>query len=95
VTLGSALLLKRARRPREPYERAVRAFIDSDPSTDSVALMAMAGEILDLNNHRRAAAHTEVVLRERWHKGHAMVLGSGDSATPGLLPRLVSALSRE
>jgi hypothetical protein len=94
VTLGSALLLKRARRPREPYEQAVRAFIDSDPSTDSTALMAVAGEILDLNDHRRAAAHTEVVLRERWHRGHTMVLGSGDSATPGLLPRLVSALSR-
>ena len=93
VTLGSALLLKRARRPREPYEQAIRTFIDSDPTIDSVALMAITGELLDLNDHRRAAAHTEVVMRERWQQGHALVLGSGDSATPGLLPRLVAALS--
>lgn len=93
VTLGSALLLKRASKPRVPDEHAVRSFIDNDPGTDSIALMAMAGEILDLNDHRRAAAHTEVVLRERWQMGHAIVLGSGDSATPGLLPRLVFALS--
>jgi hypothetical protein len=95
VTLGSALLLKRARRPREPYEQAVRSFIDADASTDGTALMAMAGELLDLNDHRRAAAHTEVVFRDRWHKGHAMVLGSGDSAVPGLLPRLAAALTSE
>ena len=51
----------------------------------------MAGEILDLNNHRRAAAHTEVVLRERWHRGHAWSSAAATAATPGLLPRLVSA----
>ncbi len=95
TTLGTAFLLKKARRPREARDEAVRAFIDADVSVDGAALLAMAGALLDLNGHRRAAAHTEVVLRDRWRVGRGLVLGSGDSATPGLLARLVEAMDPE
>lgn len=93
VTLGSAILLKKARKPKEPNAQAVRDFIDQDAATDGPALLALAGALMKLNEHRKAAAHTEVVGRERFQKGHAIVLGSGDSATPGLLPQIVAAVS--
>jgi hypothetical protein len=92
VTLGTAFLIKKARKPREDRDRAVRDFIDNDATIDGAALLGLAGVLLELNEHRRAAAHGEVVLRERWKAGRAVVLGSGDSATPGVLARLVEAL---
>lgn len=93
VTLGAAMLLKRARKPRDETDHVVRSFIDCDPGIDSNGILQLAGKLLALNEHRRAAAHTEVILRERWQTGHGLVLGRGDIEESGLLPRLVAALS--
>jgi hypothetical protein len=92
-TLGASILLKRARKPRDEADRVVREFIDRDRSVDADALLALAGDLLGLNDHRRAAAHTEVIQRERWQAGHGLVLGRGDVAESGLLPRLIAALA--
>ena len=70
----------------------VRAFLDATPSINVTALMDLGGRLIALNDLRRAAAHTEVIHRDTWLKGHRLVLGTGDSVEPGLLAGLVSAL---
>jgi hypothetical protein len=93
VTLGSAMLLIKARNPKDETAQAVRGFIENDAESDGSSLLEIAGELMKLNDHRKAAAHTEVIDRDRFQQGHAIVLGSGDSSTPGLLPRIVSAVN--
>lgn len=93
VTLGSAIIIKKARRPKDDASQRVRDFIDGDAATDGTALLDLAGSLMGLNDFRKAAAHTEVVGRDRFQDGRAMVLGSGDSATPGLLARIVAAIT--
>lgn len=93
VTLGAAVLLKRAKLPRNEGDEAVRAFLDGDASVDTDAVLDLASDLLRLNGHRRAAAHTEVVMRDGWQASRGLVLGRGDLAQTGLLARLAAALS--
>lgn len=90
VTLGGAVLLKKAEKPKGEAGRAIRAFLETETSFDLDALFALSSDFFRLNDHRRAAAHTEVIGRERWQQCQGLVLGRGDQEGEGLLSRLIN-----
>lgn len=93
VTLGSAtMFIKWCRKPKTAEHHAVQHAVRSDPLVDYSALLAVRRDLFDLNDFRKAAAHIELVSQPDYTAGRALILGSGDQATPGLLTRLVQAL---
>jgi hypothetical protein len=93
MTLGAAAVLKKARKPRTPRDHAIREFLLADKDINGQHVLDLCGSLIGLNEHRRAAAHTEVILRDRWRVGHAAVFGTGDTADAGILARVVAAIS--
>lgn len=93
VTLGTAAMcLKWCRNPREPMHHTIQRLVGADPAIHYQALLAVGRELFDLNDYRKAAAHIELVSQDYYTSGRALILGSGDQATPGLLTRLVQTL---
>lgn len=93
VTLGTAAMcLKWARKPRDADQETIEALLRDQPGIDLDALLAAGKDLFDLNDYRKAAAHIDLVSASDYRDGRALILGSGDQATPGLLARLVSAL---
>lgn len=93
VTLGTAAMcLKWCRKPREPKHHTIQGLVRADTAIDYQALLSAGRELFDLNDYRKAAAHIELVSHHDYTKGRALILGSGDQSTPGLLTRLVQAL---
>lgn len=93
VTLGTAAMcLKWCRKPREPKHHTIQGLIQADSAIDYQTLLSVGRELFDLNDYRKAAAHIELVSHDDYTKGRALILGSGDQSTPGLLTRLVQAL---
>lgn len=93
VTLGTAATcLKWCRRPREPKHHTIQALVQADSAIDYQTLLSVGRELFDLNDYRKAAAHIESVSPDDYTKGRALILGSGDQSTAGLLTRLVQAL---
>jgi hypothetical protein len=93
MTLGAAAIIKKARKPRTPRDHAVREFLLADKDVNGQHVLDLCGSLIGLNEHRRAAAHTEVILKDRWRAGHAAVFGTGDTADAGILARVVAAIS--
>jgi hypothetical protein len=94
ITLGAAGLIKRARRPKTPRDHSVSEFLLSANDVDGQAILDLCGRLVGLNEHRRAAAHTQVILKDRWREGHAAVFGTGETDGAGILAHVVSALKR-
>ena len=93
VTLGTAAMcLKWCRKPREAEHHRIQAIVQADRHIDYASLLAVGRDLFVLNDYRRAAAHIELVSEADYRAGRALILGSGDQATPGLLPRIVQAL---
>lgn len=92
VTLGIAGLVKRGRKPKTELDHKIRQFLLEEAHVDGQAILALSGRLVALNLLRRAAAHTEVVLTDRWREGHATVFGTGESTEAGLLAHVVAAL---
>jgi hypothetical protein len=92
VTLGSSMLLKKAQKPREQRDRAIRAFLEADPELEQEQVLALSSDLLRLNEQRIAAAHLKVVSRDDWKTCQGIVLGRGDERETGLLARLVETL---
>ena len=93
VTLGTAAMcLKWCRKPKEPDQFKIQALVRADPVIDYDAMAAIGRELFDLNDFRISAAHTDLVTHDSYTNGRALILGSGDQSTPGLLSRLVQAL---
>jgi hypothetical protein len=93
VTLGSVKLVHKARRPQGEAGQAIRAFLTNDVDAGIDDLLALASDLQHLNERRIAAAHTEVIDRERWQACRGLVLGHGDQDAPGLLARLAGVRS--
>jgi hypothetical protein len=90
---GAAFLLKRARKPKKPLEIAVAAELAQEgTAVDVSALLALSGELLSLNEERKAAAHIDVIDEQRWRTGRGLILGTTDGSQQGMLPRLAAAL---
>ncbi len=93
VTLGTAAMcLKWCRNPRNADQRSIQALVRAEPMIDFDALLDLRRDLFTLNGYRKAAAHIELVSQADYRDGRALILGSGDQATPGLLARLVAAL---
>jgi hypothetical protein len=90
VTLGAAILLKKAERAKHEEGKAVRAFLEAEAELDLEEVFALSSDLMRLNEHRRAAAHTDVIGRERWQTCQGLVLGRGDEEGAGLLARLLA-----
>jgi len=69
----------------------VQALFKAENAIDYQALLEIGRELFDLNDYRKAAAHTELVSHATYTSGRALILGSGEQTTPGLLTRLVQA----
>lgn len=93
VTLGTAAMcLKWCRKPKEPKHHTIQGLVRADDAVDYQTLLSVGRDLFGLNDYRKAAAHTELVSHGDYTKGRALILGSGDQSTPGLLTRLVQAL---
>jgi hypothetical protein len=93
VTLGTAAMcLKWCRKPREDDHHTVQGIVQAENAIDYQSLLEIGRELFDLNEYRKAAAHTELVSHATYTSGRALILGSGEQTTPGLLTRLVQAL---
>lgn len=93
VTLGTAAMcLKWCNNPRNPEQHTIKGLLVSEPAIDVPALLSLRRDLFTLNDHRRAAAHIDLVSHGDYQAGRALILGSGDHAAAGLLPRLVAAL---
>lgn len=90
VTLGSVKLVNKARSPQGAAGQAIRGFLDAETSADIDELLALSSDLQHLNGHRIAAAHTQVIDRERWQVCRGLVLGRGDEEEAGLLARLLA-----
>jgi hypothetical protein len=93
MTLGSAILVKGARKPKTPRDQAIRDFLLSDADVNGQQILDVCGRLIALNEYRRAAAHTDVILKDRWRAGHAAVFGTGDADDAGILARVAEAVS--
>jgi hypothetical protein len=92
MTLGAAIIIKQARKPKTPRDHAIREFLVGDKDVNGQKVLDLCGRLIELNEHRRAAAHTEVILKERWRHGHAAVFGTGDTSDAGILAQVVAAI---
>jgi hypothetical protein len=90
ITLGSASLVNKARRPQGAAGRAIRRFLETEVDADLADLLTLSSDLQHLNGHRTAAAHTAVVDRERWQTCQGLVLGRGDKEGAGLLARVLA-----
>jgi hypothetical protein len=91
LTLGSAKLMNKARKPRSADGKAIRDFLEAEADFGIDELLALSSDLQHLNDYRIAAAHTKVVDRERWQTCQGLVLGRGDEEGAGLLARLAAA----
>lgn len=93
VTLGTAAMcLKWCRKPKEAKHHLVRRLVQADAAVDYAKLLEIGRDLFTLNDHRKAAAHIELVSNDDYTTGRALILGSGEQAAAGLLSRLVQAL---
>jgi hypothetical protein len=93
VTLGTAAMgLMWCRKPSEADHHTVQSIVQAENAIDYQALLEIGRELFKLNDYRKKAAHTELVSHATYTSGRALILGSGEQTTPGLLTRLVQAL---
>jgi hypothetical protein len=93
TTLGAAAMcLKWCRKPNEAKHRTIQTLVHADQAVDYATLLDLGEDLSELNDYRKAAAHIELVSQDDYTRGRALILGSGDQATLGLLTRLVQAL---
>lgn len=93
VTLGTAAMcLKWCRKPKEAKHHLIQGLVQADTSIAYNDLLAVGRDLFALNEFRKSAAHIELVSHADYTTGRALILGSGDQSTPGLLSRMVQAL---
>lgn len=93
VTLGTAAMcIKWCRKPKDPKHHLIRELVQADPAIHYDKFLKVGRDLFALNEFRKSAAHIELVSHGDYTTGRALILGSGDQATRGLLSRLFQAL---